>query len=254
MENQFSNKVAFITGAASGIGRATALAFAQSGASVMVADYNEQEGKETVQLIQQIGGKAEFVLCDVGNEASVSAAVSSTIKIFGRLDFAFNNAGISGDSGNTADQSSESWNRVIQVNLTGVFYCMKYQIPEMLKNKGGSIVNCSSILGSVAFAGASAYVAAKHGVVGLTKTAAIEYASQGIRVNSVGPGFVVTPMLEKAGLLEDPGTKAFIESLHPIGRLGQPEEIAGLVVYLCSEKSSFVTGQHIHADGGYTAR
>jgi NAD(P)-dependent dehydrogenase (short-subunit alcohol dehydrogenase family) len=254
MELNLSGKVAFITGAATGIGRETALEFARSGASVGVVDWNETEGKETQQLIESMGGKALFIRCDVGDEASVSSAVSETVKHFGGLHLAFNNAGIGGTQGSVADLSLDNWNQVVQINLTGVFLCMKYQIPEILKSGGGSIVNCSSILGTVGFAGASAYVAAKHGVVGLTQTAALEYATQGIRVNSIGPGFILTPMLEKAGISSDQATRTLIESLHPMNRLGKSEEISSLVVYLCSERASFITGQHIHADGGYTTR
>lgn len=254
MELNFVGKTVFITGAATGIGRETALEFAKSGASVSIADMNEKEGKETLRLIEQIGGKAIFVPCNVGEEVSVAFAIAETVKHFGGLHAAFNNAGISGAQAFTADMKSEDWAKVIQINLSGVFYCMKHQIPEILKSGGGAIVNCSSILGTVGFAGASAYVAAKHGVVGLTQTAALEYAQQGIRVNSIGPGFVLTPMLENAGITSDQAMRGFLESLHPIGRLGKPEEISSLVVYLCSERSSFITGQHIHADGGFTTR
>lgn len=254
MNLSFSGKSVFITGAATGIGRETALEFARSGASVMVADFNEEQGRETVRLIESAGGKGAFVRCDVGDEQSVAQAVQETVRLFGGLHAAFNNAGISGTQGATADVNGADWARVIQINLTGVFYCMKYQIPEMLKSGGGSIVNCSSILGTVGFAGASAYTAAKHGVVGLTQTAALEYATQGIRVNSIGPGFILTPMLENAGITQDQNMRAYIESLHPIGRMGKVGEISGLVVFLSSEKASFITGQHIHADGGYIAR
>lgn len=254
MDLNFTGKTVFITGAATGIGRATALEFAKSGASVCIADMNEKEGRETQRLVEQLGGKAIFVHCNVGEEESVASAIKETVKQFGGLHAAFNNAGISGGQGFTADMKSEDWSKVIQINLSGVFYCMKHQIPEILKSGGGAIVNCSSILGTVGFAGACAYVAAKHGVVGLTQTAALEYAQQGIRVNSVGPGFVLTPMLENAGITTDQAMRGYIESLHPMGRLGKPEEISSLVVYLCSERSSFITGQHIHADGGYTTR
>lgn len=254
MSDSLKNKVVFITGASSGIGQATAIAFAKAGASVAIADIHAEEGKKTLESIEQAGGKAAYFQCDVSDESSVKAAVSAAFAKFGALHFAFNNAGIGGESAHVADMSAENWSKVIQVNLNGVFYCMHYQIPYILKSGGGSIINCSSILGSVGFAGASAYVAAKHGVIGLTQTAALEYATQGIRVNSVGPGFIETPMLSQAGLLQNAELRAYLESLHPMARLGQSEEVAGLVLFLASAEASFITGQHIHADGGYTTR
>lgn len=254
MKTDFTGKVVFITGGSTGIGHATAVDFAANGASVMIADINKAAGNATVQEIQNAGGRAGFVYCDVADEHSVAAAVKHTIDTFGGLHVAFNNAGIGGTPGGVDAMATDDWNRVIQINLNGVYYCMKYQIQHMLKSGGGSIINCSSILGTVGFAGAPAYVAAKHAVVGLTKASALDYATQGIRVNSVGPGFVITPLLESAGITSDAATKAYIESLHPQNRMGMPNEISGLVLFLASDAASFITGQHIHADGGYTAR
>lgn len=254
MKTDFTGKVVFITGGSTGIGHATAIDFASAGASVMIADINTEAGNATIEEIKKAGGKAAFVYCNVADEQSVAVAVKQTVDTFGGLHIAFNNAGIGGTPGGVDVVSTDDWNRVIQVNLNGVYYCMKYQIQHMLKSGGGSIINCSSILGTVGFAGAPAYVAAKHAVVGLTKASALDYATQGIRVNSIGPGFVVTPLLESAGITSDAATKAYIESLHPQNRLGMPNEISGLVLFLASDAASFITGQHIHADGGYTTR
>jgi NAD(P)-dependent dehydrogenase (short-subunit alcohol dehydrogenase family) len=244
-------KVAIVTGASSGIGRATALAFAREGVKVVVSDVNVPGGEETVRLIKAQGGEAIFVRCDVSQEDEVKALVEITLTTYGRLDFACNNAGIGGDLAPTADYSLEGWNRVIGINLTGVFLCMKYEIPAMLRQGGGAIVNMASILGHVGFAGAPAYVAAKHGVIGLTKNAAIEYAKQGIRVTAVCPAFIHTPMVDD-GLT--PEAKAQVEAAHPIGRMGNPEEVAELVVFLCSDGASFITGNPILVDGGYVAQ
>lgn len=250
--SNFEKKVALVTGGGSGIGRATALAFAEQGASVVVADVDDEGANKTVKMVVEKGQAAHFVKTDVSQPNQVEAMVAKTMDTFGRLDFACNNAGIGGEQNLTADYSIEGWQSLLGVNLSGVFYGMKYQIPAMLKSGGGSIVNMASVLGKVAFASSPAYVAAKHGVIGLTKTAAIEYGQQGIRVNAVGPGFIKTPLISE--LEKDQATYDMLVSLHPIGRLGESEEVANLVIWLSSEEASFVTGAYIPVDGGYLAR
>lgn len=252
MEKPFDGKVAIVTGAASGIGRVAAQYYARDGAKVVVSDIVEEGGHETVRLIEDAGGEAFFVKTDVADPEACEALVNMAVERFGRLDIAFNNAGISGESNPTADYSIEGWQRLININLSGVFYCMKYEIGAMLKSGGGAIVNMASILGEVAFAEAPAYVTSKHGVVGMTQNAAIEYGQHGIRVNAVGPGFIRTPMIQT--LEESPEVRAMLVALHPIGRLGEPGEVAELVVWLSSEKASFVTGSYYPVDGGYLAR
>jgi NAD(P)-dependent dehydrogenase (short-subunit alcohol dehydrogenase family) len=249
---EFTGKVALVTGAASGIGRTSALFYARAGAKVTVSDVNDAGGEETVRLIREADGEALFVKTDVANPVDCESLVRKTVEKFGRLDFACNNAGIGGESNPTASYSIEGWQNVIAINLSGVFYCMKYEIPEMIKAGGGAIVNMASILGQVGFPGAPAYVAAKHGIIGLTRNAAIEYAAQGIRVNSIGPAFIRTPMI--ASLEENAEALKMLVSLHPIGRLGLPEEVAEVVVWLSSQKASFITGAYIPIDGGYLAR
>jgi NAD(P)-dependent dehydrogenase (short-subunit alcohol dehydrogenase family) len=249
---EFDGKVAIVTGAASGIGRKTAQFFARDGAKVVVSDIDVNGGEETVQFIEAAGGEATFVRTDVSNPQDCEAMVRKTVEVYGRLDYACNNAGISGEENPIADYSIEGWQKLMGINLFGVFYCMKYEIPEMLKQGGGTIVNMASILGRVGFATAPAYVSAKHGVVGLTETAALDYGQHGIRVNAVGPGFIHTPMISE--LEENKDTYQMLKAMHPIGRLGKPEEVAELVIWLCSEKASFVTGAYYPVDGGYLAR
>jgi NAD(P)-dependent dehydrogenase (short-subunit alcohol dehydrogenase family) len=251
----FNGKVGLVTGAGSGIGRATALAFAQRGASVVVSDVDVEGGQETVRLIGELGAAAAFVAADVAREDDVQALVEQAVQRFGRLDYACNNAGIGGLSAPTGEYTLEAWNRVIGVNLTGVWLCMRHEIPAMLAGGGGAIVNMASILGHVGFANAPAYVAAKHGLIGLTQTAALEYANQGLRVNAVSPAFIATPLLAKAGMLDE-GSAAhnFLLGLHPMKRLGTADEVAEAVVWLCSDAASFITGQALLVDGGYTAQ
>ena len=244
------NKVVIITGAASGIGKATAELFAKHGASVVISDIQEAEGKATTENIIANGGKASFIKTDVSRPEEMEALVNFAIKTYGKLDIAINNAGIGGELNPIADMSIEGWNKVIEVNLNSIFYGMKYQIQAMLKNGGGSIVNIASILGAVGFAGSSAYTAAKHGVLGISKAAALEYSAHGIRINAVGPGFIETPLLNAL----DAEMKSQLASLHPIGRLGTSEEVAELILWLASDKASFVTGSYYPVDGGYLAR
>lgn len=248
------NKVALITGAATGIGRDTAIAFARKGADVVISDINTDELEKTEKLVKEEGAEALSVAADVSDADNVQSMIYKVTDTFGRLDFAVNNAGISGGSATTGDYSIEEWDKVIGINLRGQFLCMKYELEAMLENGSGSIVNIGSILGNVGFAEAPAYVAAKHGLAGLTKTAAIEYAKEGIRVNAVSPGFIETPMLEKAGITTEEEIRNHIISLHPIGRLGKPREVADAIVWISSDEASFVTGHIFLVDGGYTAR
>lgn len=241
------NKVAIVTGAGSGIGRAVALYYADEGAKVVVSDINEAGGNETASMIKEKSGIAFFVKTDVSKPSDSEALVHHTIKHFGALHIACNNAGIGGTSLPTGEYPIEDWNKVIGINLSGVFYGMHYQIPAMLKTGGGAIVNISSILGQVGFKTASAYSAAKHGIVGLTQTAALEYGARNIRINAVAPGFIKTPMIKQID-------EKLLIPLHPIGRLGTVEEVAELVLFLSSAKASFITGGYFPADGGYLAK
>lgn len=253
MEEQLRDKVTVVTGGASGIGKATALAFSREGANVVVADISVEMGDEVVSMIKQVGGDAIFVKTDVSQAAQVQSLVQSTINTYGRLDYACNNAGIEGLTASTAECSEDNWDRTININLKGVWLCMKYEIPEMLKQRTGTIVNIASAAGLVGFAGLPAYAASKGGIVQLTRTAALEYAKLGIRINSVCPGGIETPMIDRLSAtnagLEDP-----LSTAHPMGRLGKPEEIAQAVVWLCSDAASFVTGHPMVIDGGYVAQ
>jgi NAD(P)-dependent dehydrogenase (short-subunit alcohol dehydrogenase family) len=251
---EFSGKVAFITGAANGIGRATALAFAGKGASVVVADVNEQGIQETVRLIEERGGKALAVRCDVAQAADVKAALAKTVETFGRLDFAFNNAGIEPKKPSpTAEYDQEEWDRIFDINLRGVFLCMKHEIPLILQQGGGAIVNTSSGAGIIGIKGSPAYTAAKHGVIGLTKAAALDYAAQKLRVNAVCPGYIETPMMDRfTGGTPEGRAKVIAEE--PVGRMGKPEEIAAAVLWLCSDAAAFMIGHAMVIDGGQTVQ
>ena len=248
---EFENKVALVTGGSSGIGRATALAFANKGAKVIVAARRNEEGESTVSMIRDVGGDARFVQTDVSKNSEVEAMVNSCIDTYGRLDFAFNNAGIEGTTFVlTADYEEKNWDRVIEINLKGVWLCMKHQIPQMLEQGSGVIVNMSSVAGLRGGRVGAAYYASKHGVIGLTKASAIEYAAQGIRINAVCPAVIKTPMADRA-FFHDEELEAEVTAMHPIGRLGKPEEVASAVVWLCSDGASFVTGHALPIDGGF---
>ena len=249
---EFKDKVAIVTGAASGIGRSVALMYAQNGAKIIVSDINDQLGAETVEIIRKSKGEAWYFRLDVTQASENEKMVDFALNKFGRLDFACNNAGIGGEQNPTGAYNIEEWDKVIATNLSGIFYGLRYEIPAMLKTGRGSIVNMTSILGQVAFSGAPAYVAAKHGIVGLTRNAAVEYAKQSIRVNAIGPGFIQTPMI--LAIDSDPVIHSALVAMHPIGRLGQPEEVAELVMWLSSDKASFVTGSYYAVDGGYLAQ
>jgi NAD(P)-dependent dehydrogenase (short-subunit alcohol dehydrogenase family) len=254
-EQRFSGKVALVTGSASGIGRSCAQLFAREGASVVVSDVALEGGEQTVRLIEEDGGEASFVEADVSKGAQVEALVGRTVEAYGRLDYAFNNAGIEGRMAtNTADYPEEDWDRVIAINLKGVWLCMKHEIAQMLSQGGGSIVNNSSVEGLVGLEGTSAYAASKHGVVGLTKTAALEYAQSGIRVNAVCPGLIRTPMVERYTEGDAETEAQWAAIFEPVGRMGSAEEVAEAVVWLCSEAASFVTGHAMAVDGGFLAR
>jgi NAD(P)-dependent dehydrogenase (short-subunit alcohol dehydrogenase family) len=248
----FSGKGAFVTGGGSGIGRATALAFARAGASVAVADVSEKSVQETVRLIEEQGGRALALKCDVTRAGDIKAALDKTAETFGRLDFAFNNAGIEPKKpAPTAEYDEEEWNRIIDIDLRGVFLCMKHEIPLILKQGRGAIVNTSSGAGIIGIKGSPAYTAAKHAVIGLTKAAALDYAAQNIRVNAVAPGYIATPMMDRftGGTAE--GRQKVI-SEEPVGRMGTPEEIAAAVLWLCSDAAAFVIGHTLVVDGGQT--
>jgi len=251
MEAIFKNKVAIVTGGSFGIGRATAIAFAARGAKVVIADWVEDN--ETLNIIKSKGGDALFIKCDVSSDTNVKMLVDKTVVQFGRLDYAFNNAGVEGLSAPVHECTNENWDKTIGINLKGEWLCMKYEIQQMLKQNKGVIVNNASIAGLVGFPNIPAYVASKHGIIGLTKNAALEYAKSGIRVNAVCPGVIQTPMIDRFTGNNKQVEKQF-ESLEPVGRLGQPEEVAEAVIWLCSDASSFVTGQALAVDGGWVAQ
>jgi NAD(P)-dependent dehydrogenase (short-subunit alcohol dehydrogenase family) len=251
-QGRLTGKVAFVTGAGTGIGRATALAFAREGASVVVVGISEPDLLETVREVEGLGGRALAVTCNVTRSEQVQAALNRTIDTFGRLDAAFNNAGVEQPITAAADVTEEEWDRIVGVNLRGVFLCMKYELPLILRQGGGTIVNTSSGAGVRGFKGQAAYAATKHGVIGLSKSAALDYAAQNVRINVVAPGIVATPMMQRftGGTPEE---RQRVIAQEPIGRMGTPEEIAAAVLWLCSDAASFVTGATLVADGGQTA-
>jgi NAD(P)-dependent dehydrogenase (short-subunit alcohol dehydrogenase family) len=252
MTNELEGKVGLVTGGTSGIGREAAVLFAKAGVKVVVAGRRELEGKETIELVSAAGGEGLFVKTDVSKAPEVETLIQRAVETFGRLDVAFNNAGIEAALAPIVRQSEEDWDRIIAINLKGVWLCLKYEIRQMLKqNGGGAIVNMSSITGLVGAVGAAAYSASKHGVVGLTQTAALENAKSGIRVNAVCPGFTETPMTDR--IFRAPGVQEYVLSCHPIGRLGRSTEIAEAVVWMCSDRASFMTGQSLVLDGGFLA-
>jgi NAD(P)-dependent dehydrogenase (short-subunit alcohol dehydrogenase family) len=245
------NKVAIVTGGGSGIGKAVAEAFAREGAKVVVSDINDEGGNETVKSITGSGGTALFVKADSAKPEDHERLVKQAVEQYSGLHIAVNNAGIGGPLALTGEYPLDGWEKVIAINLSGVFYAMRYQLPAMQQTGEGSIINIASILGQAGTATSPAYVAAKHGVVGLTKSAALGYAKQNIRVNSVGPGYIHTPMVENS---MDEGSLKYLVGLHPIGRLGKSEEVAELILWLASPKASFVTGAYYNVDGGYLAQ
>lgn len=251
MDKIFNNKVAIVTGGAFGIGRATAVAFARRGAKVVVADWIEDQ--ETIKQIENEGGTAIFLKCDVSQNGDVGNMVHQAVEKFGRIDFAVNNAGIEGLTANTEECSEENWDKTISINLKGLWLCMKYEIPIMLNQGAGAIVNVASIAGLVGFPGLPAYVASKHGIIGLTKTAALENAKAGIRINAVCPGVIKTAMIDRV-TGKDKTVEKLYEDMEPVGRMGQPEEVAEAIVWLCSDGSSFVTGHAMAVDGGWIAK
>ena len=252
MTTELEGKVGLVTGGTSGIGRETAVLFAKAGAKVVISGRREREGEETIELVRAAGGDGLFVKADVSKAYEVDALVQKAVEKFGRLDVAFNNAGIEGVWVPIVRQSEEDWDRTININLKGVWLCLKYEIRQMLKQGGvGAIVNMGSINGLIGAAGAAAYSASKHGVIGLTKTAALENARSGIRVNAVCPGVIETPMAKR--IFGAPRVHKYVLGCHPIGRFGRPAEIAEAVVWMCSDRASFMTGQSLVLDGGFLA-
>ena len=251
---EFEGKVALVTGGGSGIGRATALAFAREGAQVVIGNRNVQRGEETVTMIQKAGGTATFKRTDVLVTKDIEALVEHAVKEYGGLDLAFNNAGVEGDVAPLTEQTEANYDAVMDVNVKGVWLSMKYEIPRMLERGGGSIVNCSSVAGLIGFPNMAPYFASKHAVIGLTKVAALEYSAKGIRINAVNPAVIDTEMVDRLAAGLGMNKESDLAPLHPIGRLGRVEEIADAVLWLCSKKSSFVTGHSLVVDGGFTAR
>lgn len=250
----FEGKTALVTGSGSGIGRATALAFAREGANVVIADLSQIGGEETLQIIKDSGGTAIFVETDVTRAADVESMVAKSVSTYGSLDCAFNNAGITGEAmANVVDYPEEMWDRVILTNMKGTFLCMKYELPPMVEKGNGTIVNMASVAGLVGTRTSPAYTASKHGVVGLTRAAALDYATAGVRINAVCPGVTHTPLIDTFLELVPEMEKVYID-MHPMGRLGEPDEIAGAVLWLCSDASSFVTGHMLSIDGGSVAQ
>jgi NAD(P)-dependent dehydrogenase (short-subunit alcohol dehydrogenase family) len=252
MEKIFQNKIAIITGGSFGIGRATAVAFAQKGAKVVVADWIEDKEGITLKSIKATGSEGIFIPCDVSKSEDVQSLIEKTVATFGRIDFAFNNAGIEGMMAPIHECTEANWDKTISINLKGVWLCMKQELLQMQKQGKGVIVNCASIAGLSGFSGLPAYVASKHGLVGLTKTAALENAKTGIRVNAVCPGVIHTAMIDRVTGRDKEVEKQYV-AMEPMGRMGQPEEVAEAVVWLCSDAASFITGQAIAIDGGFTA-
>ena len=252
MAGRLENKVALVTGGASGIGRASALAFAGEGARVVIGDVATDQGRETAQLIEEADGKGMFVECDVSKSAEVETLVSACVEAFGRLDCAFNNAGILGDMGPTVECSEDNFDRIMSVNLKGIWLCMKFEIAQMLKQGSGSIVNAGSNAGMRGVPELPAYGASKGGVVILTRTAAVEYAGSGIRINAINPGLIDTPMV-RAQTADNPDAVEGFIAEHPIGRIGEPEDVAAAAVWLCTDEASFVTGHLMAVDGGLLA-
>ncbi len=257
MDHLLAGKVALVTGSGAGIGRAAALKFAEEGANVIVSDVNMDGGKETVALVKAKGGEAKFTQGDVSKPTQVEALITAAVETYGRLDCACNNAGIEGKIVALAEQEEENFDRVLSINAKGTFLCLKYEIRHMIKQGGGAIVNLSSVAGLIGFPGLSPYVASKHAINGLTKNAALEYSKFGIRVNSICPGGIETRMLDSLVTQASGGrvsTREMMEPLHPIGRIGTPDEVAELIVWLCSPHASFMTGANIPIDGGYVAQ
>ena len=250
---KLENKTVFITGGLSGIGKACAIAAANEGANIVVADLKSDNENKTMEEIRRVNPKAIFIECDVSVYNQVESAIQRSISKFSSVDIALNNAGIGGEANKVGDMSEEGWLKVVNVNLNGVFNCMKHELKQMVKQKNGVIVNMSSILGKVGFANSSHYVAAKHGIIGLTQTAALEYATDGIRINAICPGFIETPLLTAAGISDHTDIKQHITDMHPMKRMGKSEEVAMGFIFLACDDSSFITGTKLEIDGGYLA-